>query len=32
VEEKAVDDMCLWYVFLNDVDYLLEEICTYSVK
>jgi hypothetical protein len=32
VEENMVDDMCLWYMFLDDVDYLVEEICTYSVE
>jgi hypothetical protein len=32
VEENAVDDMCLWYMFLDDVDYLVEDICTYLAK
>jgi hypothetical protein len=31
VEEKAVDDMYLWYMFLDDVDYLVEEFYIYSV-
>jgi hypothetical protein len=24
MEENAVDNMCLWYMFLDDVDYLVE--------
>jgi hypothetical protein len=28
IEENAVDDMCLWYMFLDDVEYLVEEFCT----
>jgi hypothetical protein len=28
----AVDDMCLWHKFLDDVDYLVEEFYTYSIK
>jgi hypothetical protein len=32
VVENAVCDMCLWYMFLDDVDYLVEGIYTYSVK
>jgi hypothetical protein len=31
VEENAVDDMYLWYMFLDDVDYLVEEFYIYSV-
>jgi hypothetical protein len=32
VEENAVDDMCLWSVFLDDVDYLVEEMYSYFMK
>jgi hypothetical protein len=24
VEENAIHDVCLWYMFLDDVDYLVE--------
>jgi hypothetical protein len=24
LEENAIDDMCLGYIFLDDVDYLVE--------
>jgi hypothetical protein len=31
VEENAVDDMYLWYMFLDDIDYLVEEFYIYFV-
>jgi hypothetical protein len=31
VEENAVDNMYLWYMFLDDVDYLVEEFYIYTV-
>jgi hypothetical protein len=30
--ENAVYDMYLWYIFLDDVDHLVEEFYTYSIK
>jgi hypothetical protein len=32
VEENTVDDTCLWYMFLDDVDYLAEEFYIYFVQ
>jgi hypothetical protein len=28
IEENAVDDMYLWYMFLDDIECLVEEFCT----
>jgi hypothetical protein len=32
VEDNAVDDTCLWYMFLDDVDYLAVEFYIYSIQ
>jgi hypothetical protein len=32
VEENAVDDMYLWYLSLDDVDYLVDVFYIYSVQ
>jgi hypothetical protein len=32
VEENALDDMYLWYLFLDDVDYLVEEFYLYAIQ
>jgi hypothetical protein len=32
VEGNAVHDMCLWHMFLDEVDYLVEVFYTYSVE
>jgi hypothetical protein len=31
LEENVVDDMYLWHMFLDDIDYLVEEFYIYSV-
>jgi hypothetical protein len=28
IEENTVDDMYLWYMFLDDIEHLVEEFCT----
>jgi hypothetical protein len=32
VEGSTVNDMYLWYIFLNDVDYLVEKFYLYSIQ
>jgi hypothetical protein len=32
IEENAVYDMYLWYMSLDDVDYLVEKFYLYSIQ